>query len=119
MNLLRLLPVIFSCLLLGAHFYRAELPILTALCAFAPLALFIRKPWLPRVFQVLLVLGALEWLRTLYMLAAMRLAFDQPWARMALILVAVALFTALSGLVFNSRSLRSFYRRQPDAERAE
>lgn len=118
MNLLRLFPVILSCLLLGAHFYRAELPILTALCAFAPLALFIRKPWLPRAFQVLLVLGAAEWLRTLYMLAAMRLAFDQPWARMALILGAVALFTALSGLVFNSRSLRSVYCRELRAESA-
>lgn len=110
MNLFRLLPVILSCFLLGAHFYRAGLPILTALCAFAPLALFIRKPWLPRAFQAMLIIGALEWLRTLYMLAAMRIAFDQPWGRMALILGAVALFTALSGLVFNGRSLRRFYR---------
>lgn len=111
MNFLRLLPVIGSFGLLAAHFYRAELPMLVGLCAFLPLLLFLRRPWVPQMFQGLLVIGALEWLRTLYMLAAMRIGFDQPWGRLALILGAVALFTALSGLVFNSRSLRARYRR--------
>jgi len=114
MNLLRLLPVILSFILLGAHFYRADLPPVAALCAFTPLLLVIRQAWIPRLFQALLVLGALEWLRTLYMLAAMRIAFDQPWGRLALILGAVALFTALSGLVFNTRLLRLHYRRLHD-----
>jgi len=57
-----------------------------------------------------LILGALEWLRSLYYLAAMRIAWDQPWTRLAIILGAVALFTALSGLVFNSKALRARYR---------
>ena len=52
------------------------------------------------LFQALLVLGALEWLRALYGLAAMRMAFGEPWTRLAFILGAVALFTGLSGLVF-------------------
>src|SRR6056297_3607242 len=92
MNLLRLLPVIVSLVLLAAHFYRAELPVLVGLCAFLPLLLFLRRPWVPQLFQGILVLGALEWLRTLYMLAAMRTGFDQPWGRLAVILGAVALF---------------------------
>ncbi|HKL52037.1 MAG TPA: hypothetical protein VJ908_12790 [Wenzhouxiangellaceae bacterium] len=111
MNFLRLLPVIVSFALLAAHFYRAQLPLLVAICAFLPLLLFLRRPWVPRLFQALLVIGALEWLRTLYMLAAMRIGFDQPWGRLALILGAVALFTAFSGLAFNGRSLRVRYRR--------
>lgn len=111
MNLLRLLPVIASFVLLAAHFYRAELPVLVGICAFFPLLLFLRRPWVPQLFQGVLIVGALEWLRTLYMLAAMRMGFDQPWGRLALILGAVALFTALSGLVFNGRSLRARYRR--------
>ncbi len=111
MNFLRLLPVIISCALMAAHFYRAGLPLLVATSAFLPLLLFLRRRWVPRLFQVLLVGGALEWLRTLYMLAAMRVAFDQPWGRLAVILGAVALFTALSGLVFKARSLRTYYRR--------
>lgn len=111
MNILRLLPVIASFALLAAHFYRAELTLLVGLCAFFPLLLFLRKPWVPQLFQGVLIIGALEWLRTLYMLAAMRIGFEQPWGRLAVILAAVALFTALSGLVFNTRSLRTRYRR--------
>jgi hypothetical protein len=111
MNFLRLLPVIVSFVLLAAHFYRAELTLLVAACAFLPLLLFLRRPWVPQLFQGVLIIGALEWLRTLYMLAAMRIGLDQPWGRLALILGAVALFTALSGLVFNGHSLRARYRR--------
>ena len=109
MNFLRLLPVILSFLLLGAHFYRAGLVVATALCVLVLLLLFLKKKWIPRLFQVLLVLGAVEWLRTLYALAAMRIAWDQPWTRLALILGTVALLTALSGLVFRNKTLRARY----------
>lgn len=109
MNFFRLLPVILSLLLLGAHFYRAGLPLLTALCGVLPALLFLRAAWVPRLFQGLLLLGAMEWLRTLYMLAAMRIAWGEPWTRMGIILGAVALLTGLSGLVFRSRKLRSRY----------
>jgi hypothetical protein len=109
MNLLRLLPVVLSFLLLGAHFYRAGLEIAAVLCLALPFLLFLRRTWVPRLLQVLLLLGALEWLRSLYVLAAMRIAFEQPWTRLAFILVAVALFTGLSGLVFRNRKLRARY----------
>jgi hypothetical protein len=110
MNILRLIPVILSFLLLSAHFYRAGYLILTLLCVGVSFLLFIRKSWVPRLFQILLVLGALEWLRSLYYFAAMRIAWDQPWTRLAIILSAVALFTALSGLVFRSKAVRARYR---------
>jgi hypothetical protein len=109
MNVLRLLPVILSLLVLGAHFYRAGHPALTLVCVALPLLLLLRRSWIPRLFQVVLLLGALEWLRTLYGLAAMRIAFGEPWTRLAVILAAVALFTGLSGLVFNNRRLRARY----------
>ena len=109
MNFLRLLPVILSFLLLGAHFYRAGLLPLTLLCVAVLFLLFLRKSRVPLLFQVLLVLGALEWLRTLFMFAQMRIAFGEPWTRLAIILGAVALFTALSGLVFKNRKLASYY----------
>jgi hypothetical protein len=111
MNLLRLLPVILSFLLLGAHSYRAGQVALTGLCVALPLLLFLRRSWVPLMFQALLVLGGLEWLRALYAFAAMRIAFGQPWTRLALILGAVALFTGLSGLVFRSPDLRRWYNR--------
>jgi hypothetical protein len=113
MNVLRLFPVIFSYLLLGAHFYRAGQVLLTVLCLVVLLLLFLRKPWVPRVFQLLLVAGSLEWLRSLYSFAAMRIAWDQPWTRLAIILGAVALFTVLSGLVFQHRKVKAYY--QPES----
>lgn len=113
MNLLRLLPVILSFLLLAAHFYRAGLTPVAGLCLALPLLLFVKRGWVPPLFQGLLVLGALEWLHTLYVFAAMRIAFDQPWTRLAIILGLVALFTGLSGLVFRSRGLRARYQPQP------
>lgn len=109
MTFLRLLPVVLAILLLGAHFYRAGWVVLTGLCVAALLLLFLRKPWIPRLFQAVLLLGAVEWFRTLYVFAAMRIAWDEPWTRLALILGGVALFTALSALVFQGRQLKAFY----------
>lgn len=109
MNILKLLPVVLSFLLLGAHFYRAGLVPLTVLCVALLFLLFLRKRWVPRLFQILLLLGAFEWMRTLYVFAAMRIAWDQPWGRLALILGGVALLTALSALVFRNRKLRRYY----------
>jgi hypothetical protein len=111
MNVLRLLPVILSFLLLAAHFYRADLVPLSALCVALPFLLFLRQPWIPGLFQVLLTLGALEWLRALYGFAAMRIAFGEPWTRLAFILGAVAVFTGLSGLMFRNRALRTRFSR--------
>ena len=109
MNFLRLLPVILSFLLLGAHFYRAGLVAITGLCIVSLFLLLLRKNWVPRLFQLLLLLGAIEWLRSLYFLVAMRIAWGEPWTRLAVILGSVALLTALSGLVFRNRQLRAFY----------
>jgi hypothetical protein len=109
MNALKLLPVIISFLLLAAHFYRAGLTIAACLCVAVLFLLPMRKTWVPGLFQALLILGSLEWLRTLYNLAAIRIAFEQPWTRLAVILGAVALLTALSGLIFRSKALRARY----------
>ena len=109
MNFLKLLPVILSFMLLGAHFYRSGLTALTAACIALPFLLLLPKPWVARLMQIVLVIGALEWLRALYFFAAMRVAFGEPWTRLALILGAVAMFTALSAMVFQSKGLRQRY----------
>lgn len=96
-------------LLLAAHFYRADLPVVSFAAVALPLLLFVRAAWVARAFQVVLVLGALEWFRTMYVIAQMRIAFEQPWTRMALILGAVALFTAISALLFETRGIRRRY----------
>jgi hypothetical protein len=109
MNLVRLIPVILSFVLLGAHFLRSWNLVLVVLCVAAPFFLFLRRRWVPRAMQALLVLGAAEWVRTLWGFAAFRRAHGEPWTRMALILGAVALFTLLSVLVFRSKGLRERY----------
>jgi len=109
LNLVRLLPVALSLLLLGAHFYRAGWPAATLVCVGLLPLLVLRRWWVPSVFQALLVLAALERLRTLLMIALMRIANEQEWARMAIILGLVAAFTAASALVFRASTLQSRY----------
>lgn len=109
MNFIRLLPVILSFLLIAAHFFRAGQVYLAVSCLLILLLLIPKKTWVPRVFQVLLVVAALEWLRSLFMFVQMRIAFDAPWTRLAIILGTLALLTALSGLVFRGKALRGRY----------
>ena len=67
MNFVRLLPVIFSALIMSAHFSRACQDELAIVCLILPFLLFIRKQWLARVFQVLLVIGFLKTNQVLYL----------------------------------------------------
>jgi hypothetical protein len=109
MLFLRIAPVALAALLLGAHFYRAGALGLAALAVAALGLLFVRQSWAARTLQAGLVAGAIEWMRTLATFAAERVSFGQPYARMALILGAVALVTALAALVFETRAMRSRY----------
>jgi hypothetical protein len=109
MNFLRLLPVLISFLLIAAHFFRAGQTVIVVLLLCLLLLLMVRNVWVPRVIQLVVVLAALEWLRTLYAIAIVRIQLGEPWSRMAMILGAVALFTALSGLVFRTKALRARY----------
>lgn len=106
MNFLRLLPVLISLLLLAAHFFRAGETVIVVIVLSLPLLLLLRKYWVPLVIQLTLLLGAFEWLRTLFSVAQMRIEFGEPWIRMAIILGAVSLFSALSCLVFRNGALR-------------
>ena len=110
MNAARLVPVILSTLVLGAHFYRSGLMIAVGALALLPLILLVRKPWVPGFYTGVLFLGAIEWIRTLVEIAGVRRAAGAPWARMAIILGVVALLTTASALVFLSKPLRARYR---------
>lgn len=90
-------------LVLAAHFLRAE----NLGLVLAPLVLvgllFLRRNWAVRAVQFGLLLGALEWLRTLVVLAQERHEAGQPFLRLALILGSVALFTGLCAFLLQSR----------------
>jgi hypothetical protein len=115
MAILILLPVFLSFILMAAHFLRWGNWWIVGLCLAAPLLLILRRWWTARLVQVLLILGALEWLRTMYVIMEIRMALGAPWERMAMIIGGVALFTVLSGGVFLTGRLRRIYglRREP------
>jgi hypothetical protein len=96
--------------LLGAHFYRAgSWPLLIACLVLIALLAWPRA-WVARLVQACLVAGAIEWAWTGYGLVQQRIAFGQPWARLALILGTVAALTAACALVFRSERLRARFR---------
>ena len=106
----RLLPVIFSFGLLAAHFSRAGLFPLVIVALLMPLMLFIKKAWVARFIQLMLLVAAAEWIRAMMGYINMRKSIGDDWTRLAIILIVVAMLTALSGLVFQGRSLRKLYR---------
>lgn len=116
MNFLRLTPVFISFLLLAAHFLRAGQTVIVVVLLALLLLLLVKKYWVPWVIQLTLLLGALEWLRTLVSVAQVRIGAEMPWTRMAVILGAVALFTALSCLVFRAKALRNRYSNENSAD---
>mgnify|MGYP001816642352 FL=1 len=105
------IPVVLSLVALGAHFmrYGNSIGVFAALLLIG--LLFIRRPWVARLMQVVLVLGTLEWLRTMYELGHMRALHGQPYGRMLVILGVVAAVTLLAALLFESKSLRQIYGR--------
>jgi hypothetical protein len=106
---LQFFPVVLSLLILGAHFLRAGNLILVALVLALLGLLPVRRRWAARVIQAALMLGAVVWVRTAVELAALRTQAGQPALRLVLILGAVAVLTALSGLVFRLARVRSWY----------
>jgi len=110
MLFVRLLAPAMALLLLAAHFYRAGL-LLPAFISAALLALLaVPRPWAARSLQLALVLGALEWLRTLAIFAGERVSMGQPWLRLVLILGSVAAFTLAAAWIFQHPALRARFR---------
>jgi len=111
---LLLLPPALSLLVLGAHFLRAGVPLL-ALGALGTLVLlFVRRRWAARAAQIVLVLGALEWVRALVVLTGERMSEGLPYGRMVVILGVVTAVAAASALAFQGRTLRRWYRMDGD-----
>jgi len=104
------IPVVLSLVVLGAHFlrYGNSIGVVGALALIA--LLIVRQPWVARLMQVVLVLGALEWTHTIYALVQVRATQGQPFTRMTIILGVVAAVTLCSALLFQSATLKRIYR---------
>ena len=110
MTIAWLLPPALAAIVLAAHFYRAGNLVFCGLSAGLVALLFVPRAWAVRVVQLGLLAGAFEWGLTLIRLVEVRQAMGQPYLRLAAILGTVALFTALSALVFRNTALRRRYR---------
>lgn len=92
-----------SFLLLAAHFFRAGLlPGVGAALRLLPLPWLVR-PWAASLAQGGLVLGSVEWVRTLLLYASQRQVDGRPVLRLVLILGSVALVTLVSALLLTQR----------------
>jgi len=98
-------------LLLAAHFFRQGSGLLTAACLLVPLLFAWRRPWSLVVLQLWAYLGAAIWIVTAGRLVQERLAAGAPWTKAAAILGAVAVLTAVSGALLNSRVVKNKYHR--------
>ena len=104
-----LLPAL-ALLLLGAHFFRAGLVPVAAVCVALLALLFVRTAWAALAMQGVLVLGVLEWLRTAWVFASARAEAGQPYGRLLVILGGVALITALAAMLLQSKTAREHFR---------
>lgn len=106
----RLCMPVLAFLLLGASFLRAGNELMVLACLGLLALLSVPRPWAARIAQTALVLGALRWIWVGWLIGAARASMGAPYARMALILGSVALFTLLAALVFRHPWLRRYYR---------
>ena len=109
MKILCYVLVVLSLVVLGAHFMRAEIELGVIGSLMLIGLLFIRRSWVARLVQAALVLGALEWLRTIYVLTQVRAAQGEPYTRLAVILAVVFVVTAASALLFETPALKRIY----------
>jgi hypothetical protein len=109
---LLLIPTLLSVLVLAAHFFRADQTAMMMICLVSPMLLLIRRTWATRLLQIVLVLGALEWVRTTMQIHAVRIEEGKDWLRMAIILLSVAAFTFLSAMTFFLPPFRRHYLHQ-------
>lgn len=109
MNILKLSPVLLSAFLLAAHFFRIGNDAIVWICICFPLLLFVKRKWTVHLIRLFLLTGSIEWFRTLYFSVDNRIQQNESWLRLAIILGAVAIFTALSALVFRFKTIRKIY----------
>ncbi len=107
MTFLSLIPAVLSLLLLAAHFSRAGLLPLAVLSLALIALVAVPRRWAALVLQIVLIVGALEWVRTIVVLVQARLAAGLPATRMALILGVVVLVTLGAAALFRTPRLKA------------
>ena len=107
--ILRIILTSFAWLLLAAHYSRADNPIFMILSLLIPFLFLIRKKWALLGLQILTYAGALIWIQSTVVYVKQRIMTGDDWIRLAAILLSVAAFTLISGILLNSKKIKDKY----------
>ncbi len=110
-SILCLLPASLAFALGGAHFWRASQYPFSAGCVLFAVLVWRREAWIRQAVLVLLPLLAARWVWTAAQFVQMRMFMEQPWMRLACILLGVSLFTATAALLLVGKTGDSWYAR--------
>ncbi|MHB9026415.1 MAG: hypothetical protein ACYC7E_19935 [Armatimonadota bacterium] len=119
MTFFMLLSAALSALLLGAHFFRDGNTFFTLVYVAMFFLLFWRHPWSARIVQAALIVGVVEWVKSAMALMHERQAAGEPYTRMLIILGAVAAFTLVSAILFETGRLQRHFGLVEDNAAAE
>jgi len=106
---LRIGLYVIAASLMGAHFFRMGNFVVLGLCLATPLLFFYKSRWSLFLLQLAAYCATASWLGTAVQLVQFRQQIDRPWTAAAIILSSVALFTLMTGVLLNARSMRERY----------
>ena len=109
MKALLYVPIVLSFVVLAAHFLRDGNIVALVISLGLIGLLLVRQVWSARVIQGALIIGAYEWVLTLYDLAQIRAVTGESATRMLIILGSVVALTLGSALLFQTQTLKETY----------
>ena len=109
MIVLRLLPVIFADLILAAHYSRAGHDWLAIIILLLPLTFFIRKAFILRAWQLIMVFSILIWIQVIVDIVMIRMDMGAPWTRLVIILGLVVLLSGFCVWWLENKKIKTFF----------
>jgi hypothetical protein len=82
---------------------------LFALCLGAPLLLLLRRRWVARAYQLLLLGAIAVWIKTGWVLIDLRISTQAPWLRLTLIFAFVIVLNLIAMYIFETPKMKSRY----------
>ena len=110
-SILCLAPSSLAFALGGAHFWRAGQYPFSVGCMLFALLVWRREAWIRQAALVLLPLLAARWVWAAAQSVQLRMFMEQPWMRLACILLGVSLFTATAALLLEGKTGDAWYAR--------
>ena len=117
----RLIPLPSFIMLLpaGAHFWRSGQAGLAAACLVLALLAWSRAAWVRLLLLLVLPLLAARWIWSAGQFVQMRMLMGEPWHRLAVILLTVALLTALATWPLLREAAQQRYHKGSDTARTQ